>query len=216
MPPALLKIARSSGSAPSVSDQEPVAEGRERGPEWYDESFQRGKKWRKHYTRSRYYPMWAVISDRILRAGVESVLDVGCGPGQMASLLRDRGLPRYLGMDFSPERVEWARKVCPEFDFVVADAFETDLFQTHDYDAIVCTEFLEHVEEDLAVIGKLRAGTRFYGSVPNFPFESHVRHFSSAGEVHERYKDHFESLTVDEFRGQARGRVFYLIEGVKR
>ena len=191
-------------------------EGYEQGPEWYDKSFEKNEHWREHYTQSRYYPLWTVISDRIMRAGTNSVLDVGCGPGQLASLLRDKGVPRYLGLDFSSKRVQRAKEVCPEFDFMVADAFETGIFHTHDYDTVVCAEFLEHVERDLELVEMIRTGTRFYATVPDFPFESHVRHFGDAQQAYDRYAKYFQGFTVDAFLFGNKGRTLYLIEGTKR
>lgn len=200
---------------PEGNSKEQKAEGFERGPGWYDKSFENNEHWRHHYTQSRYYPLWAVISDRIMRSGSNSILDIGCGPGQLASLLRDKGLLHYLGLDFSPRRVEWAKKVCPEFDFLVADALETRLFDTHDYDTVICTEFLEHIERDTEVIEKIHSGSRFYASVPNFPFKSHVRYFEGAEEVRHRYSGYFERFSVDVFPAKAEGRVFYVVEGRK-
>ena len=167
-------------------------------------------------TRNRgYYTQWSVIADSISQAGIVSVLDIGCGPGQFAALLRDRGLRRYLGIDFSPARIEQARKVCPELDFVEADVFETDLLRTHDYDAAVCLEFLEHVERDLEVIGSLRRGTRLYASVPDFGGPAHVRYFQSSDEVENRYGTELEALKVDVHCGK-RGQRFFLLEGVTK
>lgn len=197
-------------------NSEQQAVGRERGPKWYDESFENNEHWRQHYTQSRYYPLWAVISDRITRSGAKSVLDVGCGSGQLASLLRDKGLSHYLGFDFSPSRIEWAKNICPEFDFLVADALETSLFHTHYYDAVVSTEFLEHVERDIEIIEKVSAGSLFYASVPNFPYKSHVRHFESTEQIHQRYSEYFERFRVDVFPTGKQGRVFYVLEGIKR
>src|SRR5262245_8471477 len=88
--------------------------GAEQPAEFYDETFEKGEHWREHYTKSRYYPIWTVVGDRLARAGVKTLLDVGCGPGQMACFLRDRGLARYVGIDFSKARVEHARTACPE------------------------------------------------------------------------------------------------------
>jgi hypothetical protein len=59
------------------------AEG-EKGAEWYDASFERGRHWRRHYTESPYYFIWTVIADRVLRAGGRSILEIGCGSGQLA------------------------------------------------------------------------------------------------------------------------------------
>ena len=188
---------------------------REREPGFYDRSFLAGDHWRRHYTESHYYSQWSIIADRISHAQTLSVLDIGCGPGQFASLLRDQGLIQYLGIDFSPARIEQARKVCPEFDFVEANVFETNLLRTHKYDAAVCLEFLEHVERDLKVIRALRVGTRFYASVPDFGGPAHVRYFHSPDEVEKRYADDLDGLRVDVHQG-SREQQFFLLEGVTK
>lgn len=157
-----------------------------------------------------------MIADRLTRHGATSVLDIGCGPGQLACLLRDRGLGRYCGFDFSPKRIEQARKVCPEYDFHVADAFRTELFQTCEYDTVLCTEFLEHVEGDLEVLRRIRPGAVVHGTVTNFPYMAHVRHFESAGQVRERYEPILADLSVDALAADGQGRTFFLIEGRTR
>jgi len=191
---------------------------RERGEKdaaWYDQSFEKGAQWKEHYTASRYYFLWTVIDDRIRHAGVRSVLEVACGPGQLASLLADHGLGRYCGFDFSGKRIEQARVNRPDLEFLQADAFTTDLFDKVDYDCVVCTEFLEHVERDLEVIDRIRPGTRFYGTVPNFLYESHVRCFANVDEVAARYGSRFRDLRVDPFLGDAKGKTYFLLDGVK-
>ena len=190
------------------------AEG-EKGPAWYDTAFEKTSHWRFHYTQAQHYFLWAVIVDRIVRAGVQSVLEIGCGPGQLACLIRDKKISKYHGFDFSPKRIKQAKRVCPEFTFSVEDAYETDLFATYDYDAVICTEFLEHLEEDVEVINRIRSGARFYGTVPNFLYTSHVRHFRNETEVLSRYEQCFRDFRVDTFLGDAEGRTFYLMEGRK-
>lgn len=170
----------------------------------------------QHYTESSYYFLWSVLADRMLHGQVHSVLDVGCGTGQMASLLRDKGLAHYHGFDFSQKRIEMARKVCPEYTFSHADAFTTDLFQSLDYDTVICQEFLEHVEKDTDVLARIRPGSRFYGSVPNFPNIAHVRHFQNAEEVRTRYAPYFDDLRVDTFLRDTKGITFFLMEGIKK
>jgi hypothetical protein len=62
-------------------------------------------------------------------------------------------------------------------------------------------------------LGKIRKGSRFYGTVPNFPFVSHVRHFRDENEVRSRYASCFQNLRVDRFLADAKGKVFYLLDG---
>ena len=170
----------------------------------------------KHYTESRYYPLWTVIADRIARADVRSILDVGCGPGQVAQLLYDRGLKDYVGLDFSPQRIGRAREICPHYEFFVADAFQTDLFENGNYDCMLCMEFLEHVNRDTDIIQRVRPGTYFIGTVPNFDYTSHVRYFTSSEEVDDRYRAYFDNFHVAEILEDKHGKRYFLLEGIKR
>jgi 2-polyprenyl-3-methyl-5-hydroxy-6-metoxy-1,4-benzoquinol methylase len=211
-PPILIRIAealRAPNANRSVG-QEPAGE---KDAAWYDASFDACDHWRDHYSQSEYYFLWTVIADRIASKKTGSILEVGCGPGQLACLLKDKGVHRYHGFDFSPNRIEQARRACTGFTFGVEDAFKTDWFTRLDYDAVVCTEFLEHVEGDLALLGRIRPGAKFYGTVPNFPFISHVRHFANEDEVYARYAGRLTDLRVDTFQADANGKTFYLIEG---
>ena len=199
---------------PPAGDVERVA-GVERGDDYYDETFESSSKFRVHYTESPFYVLWVVVADRIRRAGVRSVLDIGCGSGQVASMLRDRGLESYCGIDFSRKRIAWARETCPEFRFVRGDFFEVEELRSTEYDAVVCTEVLEHIDDDLGLLGRIPAGTRVIASVPNFLGPAHVRAFDSCEEVVERYGSLFEGLQVDPIVRSAEGRTHFLLEGVR-
>lgn len=185
----------------------------EKGSNWYDASFDAGGTSACHYTGSEYYFLWSVMVDRIQRTAAKSILEIACGSGQLASLIQDKAACKYIGFDFSQTRVEFARKAYPSLSFLQQDAFQTDLFTTCDYDTVVCTEFLEHVEEDTVVLNKIRKGSRFYGTVPNFGFTSHVRHFDNQDEVRSRYASYFRDLRVDKFLADVKGKAFYLLDG---
>jgi SAM-dependent methyltransferase len=191
------------------------SEDGEKNSEWYDASFENNPEWKLHYSKSEYYFLWAVIVDRMSRAGGKSVFEIGCGAGQLACLIRDHGVCQYTGFDFSAKRIARAREVCAEFRFSQEDAFTTNLFESTEYDSVVCTEFLEHVEDDIGVIRRIRSGSTFYGTVPNFPYTSHVRYFSSAEEVESRYRHLFSDMRVDTFVADDRGKTFFLIEGTR-
>ncbi len=77
------------------------------------------------------------------------------------------------------------------------------------------TEFLEHIEQDLEVIRFIRPGTYFVGTVPNFPYVSHVRHFQDCDEVTRRYAHFFTDFKVDAFRAKGHETMFFLLEGIK-
>jgi SAM-dependent methyltransferase len=189
--------------------------GSERQSDYYDDGYHEIEQYRRHYADSSYYFLWCVLLDRIQPAEVRCLFDIGCGPGQLGSFLSDRGLRKYVGLDFSRECIRIARMAAPSLEFVCADAFTSDLFNTLDYDVVVATEFLEHVEQDLLILDRIRPGTRVYGSVPNFAHPAHVRHFNSKREVYDRYSSRFTAFRVDEFLFGSGGMSFFLFEGVR-
>lgn len=57
--------------------------------------------------------------------GKGPVADVGCGPGQVARYLAERGMPA-LGIDLSPEMVAVARRLSPSISFAQGDMLALD------------------------------------------------------------------------------------------
>lgn len=141
------------------------------------------------YNRSPYYPLFRVIRDVLLKEKPQRVLEVGCGTGSMAHMLFDCSQVKYQGFDFSPIAVEKAKKRTGKTDcFFVADATSAATYTNLKYDAIICTEVLEHIEDDCLAISLWAAGTFFVCSVPNYDADTHVRHFRSTDEVRKRYE----------------------------
>ena len=167
-----------------------------------------------HYTSDRFhYPLWAIIADRLVQMKAQSVLDLGCGPGAVASVLLDRGIPQYFGIDIRRRAVQQARLLCPTYSFVEADAFSTDLIDTYPYDTFLCTEFLEHVEDDRSILLRIRPGSHVLLSVPSFKAKRHMRIFSSADEVSRRYGPCLKEHEVVSVRANEAGARFFILEG---
>jgi SAM-dependent methyltransferase len=121
-----------------------------------------------------------------------AVLEVGCGTGAFAHLLSDRTTITYAGFDFSAVAIERAqRRTGTPNMFYVADALNSASYK-HEYDTIVCTEVLEHIENDLGAIDNWRRGANCVCSVPNFDAPDHVRFFRNEREVHARYQKSIE------------------------
>jgi trans-aconitate methyltransferase len=139
-----------------------------------------------------------VIADRLVRSGLDDVLDIGCGPGQFAELLHAAGLRSYLGFDFSAEAIGQAEARVPSYRFETGDARTTDAFDGFAYRVVTCLEVLEHVEADLDVLRRIRTGTRFLGTVPSFPSAAHVRWFTDPAGVAARYGEVLDDLDVRE------------------
>lgn len=188
---------------------------REKDSQWYDSVYESSEAYRCHYSQSRYYFLWCVIADRIRRSQKRRVLEIGCGSGQLAALLHDQGIVDYVGFDFSPAAVQLARRAVPYGVFFVSDARTSELVTNGDYDWVVCTEVLEHIVDDLAVLQRIPTGKKCIATVPNFPYRSHVRHFSSGDEVADRYAALFEEFDVMTLRGQRENQLYFLFEGVR-
>lgn len=208
------RFSRLVGGRPAVA----AVAGGEVGHDWYDAVYASSDEYKRPYTESRYYFLWTVIVDRLRRGGHKRVFEVGTGPGQFVVFLLDQvpGIG-YHGIDFSPTAIEKARQNVPAASFAVADARDPAI---HDaagaYDAIVCTEVLEHIEDDLKVVSNFRPGSRCLCTVPNFPYESHVRHFTSAAEVADRYARFFDGFDVYALKSPGHGgQVYYLFDGVR-
>lgn len=163
---------------------------------FYDQAFSTVDEYHKRYWDSRYYFAWTVICDRLKRRGIKRLLEIGCGPGQLAEMLIANQFS-YAGFDYSPVAIEMARsKGLANARFEVADATATNLYESVEYEAVVCTEVLEHVQNDEVIINAIRPGSYCICTVPSFPYVSHVRCFESSQAVEDRYSNFFESFDV--------------------
>ena len=101
------------------------------------------------------------------------VLDVGCGEGGAAQLLRDGGASWITGIELLPEPAEVARGVYDEV--LVGDALEQVSDASGPFDTILCYDVLEHLYDPLSLLRALRdvaaPGGRLHVSIPN---ASHV------------------------------------------
>lgn len=73
------------------------------------------------------------------------VLDVGCGPGAVSSLMIDRGY-EVVGVDYSERAIAFARTLVPDASFHVADVRDLGALEPgSSFGAATCIEVLEHV-----------------------------------------------------------------------
>ncbi len=97
-------------------------------------------------------PAFACRASLLLRhvraAGAGRILDVGCGRGFYARAIAAL-YPRaaVVGVDYSPAHLAVARAQAPAANFARADA-RTLPFPAGAFDAVVCSEVLEHIVED--------------------------------------------------------------------
>lgn len=191
--------------------------GEYRSAAHYDEVYRTSPGYAVHFTESPYYPAWMLAARAVGRSGGRRVIDLGCGPGQFAALLAhyQPGLA-YVGVEFSAAALAKARRAAPGARFIHADLATTWPTPIGEHDVVVALEFLEHIPFDLELLSRLPAGVRVIASVPNFDWESHVRHFATAAAVRARYEDLLEGLRIQPVLLSRSGTTLYLFEGVRR
>lgn len=75
----------------------------------------------------------------------EHLLDAGCGPAPMITLLAEKYPKRhYTGIDLTPKMIEQAKKKnIPNAEFIVGDC-EKLPFEENSFDAIICANSFHH------------------------------------------------------------------------
>lgn len=149
--------------------------------------------------KSFYYPLYLAVTKEIEALPRLPILEVGAGTGGLAELLLKAGLP-YSGFDFSSKAIKKARiRVGSDDCLFVRDAYDRDSYNEK-YGIIICTEVLEHIENDIAVIKNWRIGSHCVCSVPNFDSKSHVRFFRDTRQVAERYSSVINITNVQKIK----------------
>ena len=123
----------------------------------YDEAstYYRNLRWDKNrLTRFERDLTRRTIDEEVGPERVDSILEVGCGPGTWTALLAEKA-SHVTAVDLSPGRLEQARRAVPyeRVEFINADAatFEPD----RQYDTAVSVRVLEYIPEWSAVVNKL-------------------------------------------------------------
>jgi ubiquinone/menaquinone biosynthesis C-methylase UbiE len=150
------------------------------------------------YKHSCYFPLYKKVRRHVIQNKAHKVLEVGCGAGGFAHYLTDTTSIDYLGFDFSSVAINNAIERTGDSEiFYIGDATNIECYPKK-YDALVCTEVLEHVDQDLEIIQLWDKGTLCVCSVPNFDSPYHVRHFKDESEVFKRYSGllNFKSISA--------------------
>ncbi len=169
--------------------------GNYRKPEYYDKAFQLDK-YNCHYSETVYYEMWKKVISYLLKE--DEILEIGCGTGQFAEMLWDRGgFYKYVGIDFSEVAIEKSNDRCMNGCwFHVHDARKP----IHElYNTVICLETLEHIDNDILVLKNIKSGTKFIGSVPILNDPAHVRVFKTPESITERYGKLIDIEEIIEF-----------------
>ena len=93
-------------------------------------------------------PLYAQVVERALTGPGQTLLDLGCGAGELARMAVDRGA-KVTGVDTDAAAVAAAAERVPEASFIVGDALEPP---SGPFDAAVAVQLVAHVANPVALL----------------------------------------------------------------
>lgn len=134
-----------------------------------------------------------------------SIVDLGCGDGRLIYALYEKGLledvGEIVGVDISENRIERLKKELPFVKGIVSDAVNVKELLESSFDFVICSQLIEHVENDDMLILEIKRllkarglayissvikkwyGVYFYFKDGSFRLDpTHVREYSSVDE----------------------------------
>jgi len=80
-----------------------------------------------------------VLADNVNLAG-KSLLDIGCGPGDLCKFIEGRGISvAYTGADLVEKMVAEAARRCPGVRFVAGDVLAGEILTDESFDVVFCS-----------------------------------------------------------------------------
>jgi SAM-dependent methyltransferase len=154
--------------------------------------------------RQSFYYHFLLDTPEAARA--KSMLDVGCGYGDLSRYLERRGWQgHYVGIDIVPEIVEAGRRRYPNADLRCLDLEHDELAGTFDWALAVgsltsrleYSEYYEHLESMIRAIWKrVNLGMSFNLFSPHVDFRSPVHFHPDIGKVCEIVARHTRRFTL--------------------
>ena len=101
-----------------------------------------------------YLPVLREKSNEIFRMlEGKKILEIGCGTGNLLNLLQNYNFELH-GSDYSKDYLTKAKLKNPNIEFFQGDLTDTNMWSKHQqvFDSIICSEVLEHLEDDLRAL----------------------------------------------------------------
>jgi len=89
-----------------------------------------------------------------------AIVDLGCGDGRIIFALHKKGALRnvgeIIGVDISKARIERFKTNLPFVRGIVSDASNVKDLLSHSFDFVICSQLIEHVEGDDALMLEIK------------------------------------------------------------
>jgi len=93
-------------------------------------------------TNARRAQRIRLVLERLDQA--QSLLDIGCGSGEYLRAAAQHGIPRFAGIDESPERLQQAQAACPHAELHLARADRLP-FADQSFDVVLAAQVLHEI-----------------------------------------------------------------------
>jgi len=93
----------------------------------------------------------------------QSLLEIGCGTGNVLAAIKETGLNRVVGSEALPEGLAFAARRVPGAELLQMDARRIPF--RDEFDVVAAFDVIEHIEEDAQVLGGMFAACRSGGGV---------------------------------------------------
>src|SRR5262249_36758409 len=120
----------------------------------------------------------------------DRILDLGCGTGLVACILRERlgGAAKIVGFDASRVMIEKARLLAPEMDWRDGDVMALP-FAPDSFDLVVCQDMLRFVPDRVGALGEVRRVLSAEGRLLASTWRPHGPHRLDASAMREALAD---------------------------
>jgi 2-polyprenyl-3-methyl-5-hydroxy-6-metoxy-1,4-benzoquinol methylase len=148
---------------------------------WSDEKISR--KFLTRQVLARIQESISILKKHAVDLEGKSVVDVGCGNGMLLKLLAENFiLASQTGIEYAGAALEVAKRIYPGPVYVIHNINRPFPMK---FDAVVCTEVLEHIEYPAKamnnLVGMVNAGGVLFITVPNGridQYEGHINFWS--------------------------------------
>ena len=119
------------------------------------------------------------------------ILDYGCGYGRVMKALSQKGYTCVEGVDFSPEMIEYGRRIHPELDLKVISSPHLP-YSDREFDAVILFTVLTCIprnETQISLIRELKRVLRVGGLlyISDLSLQSDERNLKRYGEFEKKY-----------------------------